>query len=412
MGLIGRGWKLCEGWSRPVLIGRGLAHSTFVARIHCVTLSTQPCFLRRPGFGGGVGVVCSMPPGLCGGYVDSVVGGVGGGGTPGPIPNPEAKPSSADGTALVRVWESRSPPTFNSKRPPPFGGGLFFVSRTAAYAGVMSIADGSGDNRPRDNDRGSARGARQGSGGKRDRDDRPASGRGSSDRRGGAQGKVGSGWGSTRRDDERGRGSDRSRGSRDERSSERRGGTGGSGRSDGGSERRYGSSGPRPSAGERDDRGGRENRWGGSRTEGGQSYRSDDRRGGQSGSGWRDDRRAGGDRGDRRWNDRGDDRRRDDRQRRPTQGRPAGRRTHRRSTAPTVMRGGRIDRTVARSVTIAGVPEIGTAPATTAEAETERFGIPQGRRRLPRAGRLGSPIGRGRIPRRKERLGLLLLQPQ
>ncbi len=41
-------------------------------------------------------------------------------------------------------------------------------------------------------------------------------------------------------------------------------------------------------------------------------------------------------------------------------------------TAPTVMRGGRIDRTVARSVTIAGVPEIGTVPATTAEAETVR----------------------------------------
>ncbi len=35
-------------------------------------------------------------------------------GTPGPMPNPEAKPSSADGTALVRVWESRSPPTFNA----------------------------------------------------------------------------------------------------------------------------------------------------------------------------------------------------------------------------------------------------------------------------------------------------------
>ena len=31
--------------------------------------------------------------------------------TPGPIPNPEAKPSSADGTAPGRVWESRSPPT-------------------------------------------------------------------------------------------------------------------------------------------------------------------------------------------------------------------------------------------------------------------------------------------------------------
>src|SRR3954471_13772049 len=41
MGLIGRRWKLCEGWSRPVLIGRGLAH-IHVVRIHCVTLSTSP----------------------------------------------------------------------------------------------------------------------------------------------------------------------------------------------------------------------------------------------------------------------------------------------------------------------------------------------------------------------------------
>jgi hypothetical protein len=30
--------------------------------------------------------------------------------TPGPIPNPEAKPFSADGTALVAGWESRTPP--------------------------------------------------------------------------------------------------------------------------------------------------------------------------------------------------------------------------------------------------------------------------------------------------------------
>ena len=30
--------------------------------------------------------------------------------TPGPIPNPEAKPASADGTALVTVWESRTSP--------------------------------------------------------------------------------------------------------------------------------------------------------------------------------------------------------------------------------------------------------------------------------------------------------------
>ena len=36
--------------------------------------------------------------------------------TPGPIPNPEAKPARADGTALGRVWESRLPPTLNKKQ--------------------------------------------------------------------------------------------------------------------------------------------------------------------------------------------------------------------------------------------------------------------------------------------------------
>ena len=30
--------------------------------------------------------------------------------TPGPIPNPEVKPDSADGTATERLWESRTPP--------------------------------------------------------------------------------------------------------------------------------------------------------------------------------------------------------------------------------------------------------------------------------------------------------------
>ena len=33
-----------------------------------------------------------------------------GGGTPGYIPNPVVKPASADGTALVAGWESRSSP--------------------------------------------------------------------------------------------------------------------------------------------------------------------------------------------------------------------------------------------------------------------------------------------------------------
>jgi hypothetical protein len=30
--------------------------------------------------------------------------------TPGPIPNPEVKPFSADGTARGTAWESRTPP--------------------------------------------------------------------------------------------------------------------------------------------------------------------------------------------------------------------------------------------------------------------------------------------------------------
>ena len=35
--------------------------------------------------------------------------------TPGPIPNPEVKPTHADGTAPDREWESRTPPDFNLK---------------------------------------------------------------------------------------------------------------------------------------------------------------------------------------------------------------------------------------------------------------------------------------------------------
>ena len=56
-------------------------------RIHCVILS-QPL----------VGSWC--------------YGGDSGRETPGDIPNPVAKLPSADGTALGRVWESRTPPDF------------------------------------------------------------------------------------------------------------------------------------------------------------------------------------------------------------------------------------------------------------------------------------------------------------
>ena len=45
-------------------------------------------------------------------------GGYSGRETPGNIPNPEAKPASADGTAPVTVWESRTPPNNNRQRSP------------------------------------------------------------------------------------------------------------------------------------------------------------------------------------------------------------------------------------------------------------------------------------------------------
>src|SRR5512136_1982850 len=42
--------------------------------------------------------------------VQKSLGDLCGRGTPGPIPNPEAKPASADGTWGTRPWESRSSP--------------------------------------------------------------------------------------------------------------------------------------------------------------------------------------------------------------------------------------------------------------------------------------------------------------
>ena len=53
----------------------------------------------------------------------------GGGETPGPIPNPEAKPARADGTAPGRGWESKLPPTqqlHTTKRTSPTTGALRF----------------------------------------------------------------------------------------------------------------------------------------------------------------------------------------------------------------------------------------------------------------------------------------------
>ena len=71
------------------------------------------------------------------GLVSQSYGGHSGRETPGPIPNPEAKPASADGTALARVWESRSPPnTTSHARTPesPTGPGVLAISTSDLFA--------------------------------------------------------------------------------------------------------------------------------------------------------------------------------------------------------------------------------------------------------------------------------------
>ena len=75
--------------SRPVLIGRGLVTHTpnnhqKKPRVH-IQIRTNNTGSPRYG-----------------GHSDRE--------TPGPIPNPEVKPASANGTATDRLWESRTPP--------------------------------------------------------------------------------------------------------------------------------------------------------------------------------------------------------------------------------------------------------------------------------------------------------------
>ena len=48
--------------------------------------------------------------------------------TPGYIPNPEAKPLSADGTAGGTLWESRTPPDFFYRNGHPTLGGHFALT--------------------------------------------------------------------------------------------------------------------------------------------------------------------------------------------------------------------------------------------------------------------------------------------
>ena len=58
---------------------------------------------------------CPHPVGVWGWFVSKVcVGGFSVEGTPGPVPIPVAKLDCADGTAIVGLWESKTPPTLKN----------------------------------------------------------------------------------------------------------------------------------------------------------------------------------------------------------------------------------------------------------------------------------------------------------
>src|SRR3569833_4715448 len=84
-----------------------------MSRVHCVVLNVRnPPPLTRTDFFVGVGWWSGW------GTSSQSYGGHGERETPGLIPNPEAKPLSADGTALETGWESRTPPDNHSRRGP------------------------------------------------------------------------------------------------------------------------------------------------------------------------------------------------------------------------------------------------------------------------------------------------------
>ena len=104
--MIGRRCKARERLSRAPLIGRALRDTSNVPPLPTVlkTIASSSA-VRPPGRLGRrpapTQPAPQRPPGA---------GGHGGRGTPGPIPNPEVKPASADGTAGATLWETRAPP--------------------------------------------------------------------------------------------------------------------------------------------------------------------------------------------------------------------------------------------------------------------------------------------------------------
>src|SRR5687767_4169613 len=119
MGLIGRRCTAAMP-SRPVLIGRGLVptpyKTTQAPTLVLVPMRTRnehtPTTTNRWGtahswFASTKQFPTNKPRFV---EVERVTAAIAKRETPGPIPNPEVKPFSADGTATERLWESRTPP--------------------------------------------------------------------------------------------------------------------------------------------------------------------------------------------------------------------------------------------------------------------------------------------------------------
>ena len=104
--MIGRRCKARERLSRAPLIGRALRDTFKVPSAPDRSqASPSSSAVRPPGRPERLPApkqpAPQRPPGA---------GGHGGRGTPGPIPNPEVKPASAEGTAGATLWETRAPP--------------------------------------------------------------------------------------------------------------------------------------------------------------------------------------------------------------------------------------------------------------------------------------------------------------
>ena len=151
--LIGRRWKPCEGWSRPVLTGeRGTLFQSLLGWVsscggfsldgkECCFLWSRRCLVKRLLLASVVrfpdrhdrnrGWFRCRPPvlpvGRCIGFA-VVMAQVR---RPVPFRTRKLRPGRGDGTALERVWESSTPPhsTYgpSGRAPSGFPGGLFFI---------------------------------------------------------------------------------------------------------------------------------------------------------------------------------------------------------------------------------------------------------------------------------------------